>query len=306
MIGLYVQHDIIRAVDIVRKSHGYVLNAIAERTVQLPLPERIRPLTTDEADEYLEQFTTALQALLSVKGVVGKEVAIAIDIRNAFIHTVPFDGDFSEDNIKRLINWELSQYIPDIPSSSFLFDTYNPGFNPAKDRSPKFIYTAVLRPYIHLIQRGIRTTRLKLLSINVDQFTIDNLLKLAATDKKRERLSAICFRREDILYCSLLWNHRLVRYREYTLDEHYSPGKRIEMFLASLSGQQKNIDQRIFYHPTDESITGETEKNTGWQFEHFKPFEYVQMTRKAKRNFPDSMIEREGYTPAVAVALKGD
>ncbi len=303
MIGLYVQHDTLRAVDIDRKSNGYVLNAAAEQPVHLPVSDRLRQFTDDEAHEYLHNFSASLQALLSVKGFSSKEIAIAIDVRNAFIHTVPFDGDFSSENIKRLIEWELHHYFPDIASDAFLFDTYNPGFNPAKDLSPKFIYTAVLRPYIHVLQRGVRSAGMKLLSINVDQFAIEKILKLATMGKKQERLNAVCFRTNDILYCSLLWNHRLVRYREYLLNNVYSPDKRLEMFLASLIGPKKNIEQRIYYHPFDTTITKSAETNTGWKFDRFKPFDNLQLTRKAKRNIPDSIIAQEGYAPAISVAL---
>jgi hypothetical protein len=306
MIGLYVQHDTLRAVDIVRKSQGYVLNGIAEEQVQLPEPDRIRPLENDEVGEYIRYFVAALNALFSVKGFSGKEIAVAIDIRNAFIHTVPFNGDFSAGNVKRLIEWELSLYFPDMPANAFLYDTYNPGYNPAKDKSPRFIYTAVPRSYIHLLQRGIRETGMKLVSINVDQFTLENVLKLAATDKKRERLNVIGFRYGNILYCSLLWNYRLVRYREYILDEIYSPERRLEMFLASMSGPQKNIERRIYYHPYDESITDTVEQNTGWEFDRFKAFDKLQLSRKVRMKYPTPVLMQESFAPAVSVALRSE
>jgi len=305
MIGLYVQHDILRAVDIIRKRYGYIVTAIAENPVQLPVPDRLRPLTSDEANEYLENFSKSLQTLLSQKGFSSDEIAVAIDSRNAFIHTVPFDGNFSPVNVKKIIEWELSQYFPDIPSKEFLFDTYNPGFNPTKDKSPKFIYTAVLRSYIHLLQRGIRLANKQLLSINIDQFAIDNLLKFSAGSTKRERLNAVCYRRNDILYCSLLWNHRMVRYREYIIDEEHPPEKRLSMFLASASGPQRNIEQRIFYHPLDETIIDRTEQSSGWKFDNLKPFDKLTLKRKAKRNFPESLQTQEAFAPAVSVVLKG-
>lgn len=304
MIGLYVQHDTLRAVEITRKASGYALYAAAEQPVHLPVTDRLRKLTDDEANEYLQNFSASLQTVISGKGFYSKEIAVAIDVRNAFIHTVPFNGDFSRENIKGLIEWELQQYFPDMAGDEFLFDTYNPGFNPAKDISPKFIYTAVLRSYIHLIQRGVRSAGMKLLSINVDMFAIENLLKLTSAGKKQERLTAVCFRHNDILYCSLLWNHRLVRYREYSLDDDHSPEQRIGMFLASLIGQKQNIEQRIYYQPFDTTITKSAETDTGWKFDRFRPFDNLQLTRKAKRTIPDSMIAQEAFAPAISVALK--
>ena len=303
MIGLYVQHDILRAVDIHKKRGGYIVRAIAEHPVQLPVPDRLRLLDSDEANGYFENFSKSLTALLSVKGFSSDEIAVAIDSRNAFIHTVPFDGNFSTDNVNQIIQWELSKYFPDIPGKEFLFDTYNPGFNPTKDKSPKFIYTAVLRSYIRLLQRGIRMTKKKLLSINIDQFAIDKLLKFTAGDIKRERLNVVCFRRQDILYCSLLWNHKMVRYREYTIDDKHSPEKRLGMFLASAGASQKKVEQRIFYYPIDKTIDL-TEENGGWKIDKFKPFDNLTLKRKAKRNLPELENSQEAYAPAVSVVLK--
>jgi len=302
MIGLYVQHDILRAVDIVKRKNNYLVTAIAEHPVHLSVPDRLRPFTSDEAHEYLDSFTESLQSILAVKGFSSNEIAVAIDTRNAFINTLPFDGDFSSGNVKQIIEWELSKYFPDIPSKEFLFDTYNPGFNPAKNKSPKLIYTAVLRSYIHLLQRGIRLANKELLSINVDQFAIENLLKISADKTMRERLNAVCFRHDDILFCSMLWNHRLVRYREYTLNEKYSPEKRLGMFLASVSGPQPNIDQRIFYHPLDESVVQNAD---GWELDTFKPFNNLTLKRRVRKRFPETTQSQESYAPAVSVVLKG-
>lgn len=305
MIGLYVQQDTIRGIDIVSKRRGYVVKAIAEEKVHLPMPEYLRTLdNNDEYDYFISNFSSSIVKLLSNPGFISNEIAVAVDIRNVFIHTVPFNGNFSPDNLAQLIEWELTHYFPIIPSDAFLFDTYNPGYNPAKDVSPKFIYTAVLRSYIHLIQRGIKETGKKLVSINVDQFTLENLIKLSARDKKRERFTAVCFRHDDMLFCSLLWNHRLVRYREYTIDEYNPPEKRIGMFLNSSGGPQKNIDQRIYYYPFDETIIDATEKNTGWIFERLKVFDDVKLTRKARKALPDSVHAQEGYAPAISVGLK--
>ncbi len=305
MIGLYVQQDTLRAVDIAKKTHGYVLKSVSEHPVHLPMPDRLRTLESeDEYAYFFQNFSASLSKIFSGRGFASKDVAIAVDIRNVFIHTVPFDGDFTPDNVTRLIEWELTHYFPGIPSNAFLFDTYNPGYNPAKDISPKFIYTAVLRSYIRLLQHGIKETGKKLLSINVDQFTLEHLLMLSASDKKRERLYAVCFRHEGILFCSLLWNHRLVRYREYIVDEINPPEKRIVMFLSSLSGARKNIDQYIYYYPFDESIIDETEKNTGWKFDRFKTFENLKLSRRAKRHFPESVQAQEGFAPAISAALK--
>lgn len=305
MIGLYVQQDTLRAVDIVKKSQGYVLKAVSEQPVHLPMPDRLRALDSEDEYEYfLQNYSSSLNKIFSVRGFASKEIAIAVDIRNVFIHTVPFDGDFTPDNVTRLIDFELTHYFPDIPGNAFLFDTYNPGYNPAKDISPKFIYTAVLRSYIRLLQRGIKETGKQLLSINVDQFTLEHLLKLSAPDKKRERLNAVCFRHDEILFCSLLWNHRLVRYREYIIDETNPPENRIGMFLASLSGARKNIDQHIYYYPFDETIVGETEKNTGWTVNRFAAFDNLKLTRRARRQFPESVHAQEAFAPAISVALK--
>jgi hypothetical protein len=305
MIGLYVQQDTIRGIDLIKKRQGYVVNAIAEEKVHLPMPEYLRTLdNNDEYDYFISNFTSAVTKLLSAKGFKSNEMAVAVDIRNVFIHTIPFDGDFTPDNLAQLIEWELTHYFPIIPSNAFLFDTYNPGFNPAKDICPKFIYTAVLRSYIHLIQRGIKESGKKLVSINVDQFTLENLLKLSAKENKRERLNAVCFRYDHLLFCSLLWNHRLVSYREYTIDEKNPPDKRIGMFLKPLNGPRKNIEQRIYYYPFDENIIESTEKNTGWIFERFRVFDDLKLTRKARKNLPQSVQAQEGYAPAISVALK--
>ncbi len=305
MIGLYVQQDTLRAVDITKKSRNYVLKSVSEHPVHLPMPDRLRALDSEDEYEYfLQNLSTSLSALFSGRGFASKDLAVAVDIRNVFIHTVPFDGDFTPDNVRHLIEWELNHFFPDIPNNAFLFDTYNPGYNPAKDISPKFIYTAVLRSYIRLLQHGINKTGKKLLSINVDQFTLEPLLKLSVSEKKRERLNAVFYRYNEILFCSLLWNHRLVRYREYMIDEINTPEKQIVMFLSSLTGARKNIDQYIYYYPFDESIIEETEKNTGWKFDRFKSFDKLKITRRAKRNFPESMEVQEGFAPAVSVALK--
>jgi len=305
MIGLYVQQDTIRGIDIVKKRRGYAVKAIAEETVHLPMPEYLRTLdNNDEYDYFINNFSSSLVKLLSAPGFISNEIAVAVDIRNVFIHTVPFDGDFTPDKLAQLIEWELTHYFPIIPSDAFLFDTYNPGFNPAKDISPKFIYTAVLRSYIHLIQRGIKETGKKLVSINVDQFTLENLLKLSVKDKKRERSTAVCFRHDGMLFCSLLWNNRLVRYREYTIDEDNPPEKHIGMFLNSLGGPQEKVEHRIYYYPFDETIIEATEKNTGWIFERLQVFGGVKLTRKARKSLPESVHAQEGYAPAISVALQ--
>jgi hypothetical protein len=306
MIGLYVQHDYVRAVDIVKKRNRYVLNGLSGQPVHLPTPDRLRPFEENEEEEYVGNIKDTLRAILSARGFASRDVSIAIDIRNAFIQTVPFDGNFSKENVQKIIQWELGQYFTGYDESSFLFDTYNPGFNPARDTSPRFIYTAVFRSYIHLLQRGVRSCHLKLHSINVDQFAIENILRLAAGQSKRERLHAVCFRHDDIVYCSLLWNHRLVRYREYTLDDSHTPDERLAMFLSSTPGGQKHVEQRIYYHPEDPDTRKAVEERTGWQFSRFNAFEHLTISRKAKRSLPSMFDSQELFAPAVSVAINGD
>jgi Tfp pilus assembly PilM family ATPase len=305
MIGLYIQHDAVRAVDIIRKSRGFVLNAVAEQPVELPAPGQLRPLSVDETAEYQRNFSESLVRILSEKGFSsGGDVALAIDIRNAFIHTVPFDGNFASDNLKRIIEWELSRFFPDISPDAYLFDTYNPGFNPSRDASPRFIYTAVLRSFIQILQEGVRSARLNLSSINVDLFTIENLLRLLDGSAKKEKLSAVCYRYDDILHCCLLWNHRLVRYREYTIDSGNRPEAWITTFLSTAGSVQSNVEQRIFYVPAEDDLAAAELESAGWGIESFRPFDILHVRRRIQKFVPVSPRLREPFAPAVSVALR--
>jgi Tfp pilus assembly PilM family ATPase len=302
-IGLHIHNNTLRAVEIEHRPGFFVLTAVAEHRIERSLPDRIETISEDERNTYINEFTNGLNAILHDHRFRAIDISLAIDIRNAFIQTLPFNGDYSEENVKDIIRWELSNYFPGLDGTSFLFDTYNPGFNPSRDKSPELIYIAVLKSYIHLFQEGIRRLNLRLHSINVDHFTIENIFKLERKDANTERLLAVCFYYDTVLYCSLLWNNRLIKYREHTIGQDSELPLSISKFLLTSIPPTKNTVQSLYVFPMIPDIGELGSISQDWKLTHLSPFPQIKKSWRIKRLMKKQPVLDEVFAPAIGAAL---
>ncbi len=302
-LGLHIQPDTIRAVEIEQNNRSVTLCGFAEARIDAPLPRWLDTLGEEDRSEYLQAFSDSLKSMLKNANMKSRSVSLAIDIRHAFILTMPFDGDFSEENLRGLIRWELTNYFPGLDGASFLYDTYNPGYNPSRDVSPEIIFTAVLKPYIHMLQEGIKAANLQIRSINVDQFTIENVLRLDAGNLSRERLFAVCFLSDETLYCSLLWNNRLIRYREYAIPNPTVIPRILNLFITSASLSTKNTERRIYVYPYETDVPRFSQIAPQWKMERFSPFSQLKKKWRVKRMLDRQPVAEDAFTPAVGAAI---
>jgi Tfp pilus assembly PilM family ATPase len=304
-IGLHVQDRVLRAVEVERKRGLLTLTALGEYRIGQTMPSPVESSSATERNAFVSEFTDGLRHILKSLRFRSTEISLAIDIRNAFIHTVPFNGDYDEENIKSIIRWELANYFPGYEGTSFIYDAYNPGYNPSRDISPEFIFTAVFKSYIHLLQEGIRQLNLHLHSINVDQFAIENVLKLENTDTRLERLIAVCFYYDSILFSSLLWNNRLIKYSEDTVSQISELYQTINKFLMSSVPPAKNTLKKVYLFPRPSEPGNFRAILPNWEVDHIAPFTHLKKSRRARKILDHLTHTDDEYAAAVGAAIHG-
>jgi hypothetical protein len=304
-IGLHIQDTVLRAVEVERKRGIFTLTAFGEYRIGQSIPYPIESSSATVRNAIVSEFTDGLQHIFKSQRFRSTEISLAIDIRNAFIHTVPFNGDYGEENIKSIIRWELANYFPGYEGTSFLYDAYNPGFNPSRDISPEFIFTAVFKSYIHLLQEGIRRLNLHLHSINVDHFAIENVLKLKNTGSRVERLIAVCFYYDPILFSSLLWNNRLIKYSEDTVSQISELSQTINNFLMSSVLPAKNTLQKIYLYPRTPEPENFRAILPDWEIDQIAPFAHLKKSRQVRKILEQHSHTDDEYAPAVGAAIHG-
>ena len=157
-----------------------------------------------------DRFLEYLGAFIKVNRVRATKVSIALDTASLFINSFPLEDGVSRLELNEHVNWELSQFFPDLPSKEFVTDVHVMAHHP-EEHWNRVLSVSVRRRDAYALQSAVSRLGLSVHVLDVDHFSADHALRINYPDAER-RYIALVGVKENRLDISLLRNGNLEAY----------------------------------------------------------------------------------------------
>ncbi len=234
VLGLSISDRSVQAVEMEQDGPSNTLLAIDEW-------DNTFPTGTTEDTRGIEQFQEYLSAFIKVNRVKAKRVSVALDTSSLFINSFPLEEGVSRIELNEHVNWELSQFFPDVAAKEFVTDIHVMTQNPV-ERWNHVLSVSVRRKDAYALQSAVARLGLNLFILDVDHFSADTALRVNYPDAERKYLALVGVK-ENRLDVSLLRNGNLESYRYAVIQSN----QEIVDQVGELSTHVKGIQSITVY-----------------------------------------------------------
>jgi len=293
ILGIALNERGVQAVEIERNGPASKLLAIDEwdNTVSFTGSDRGRGM---------QQFLEYLTAFLKVNQSKTRKASIALDTSLLFLTTLPMEEGLTRAEITEHINWELSQYFPDLTQKEFISDVH-PLTHPDAEPWREVLSVSIRRTHASLIQRALAQIGIELHILDVDHFAADTALRLNYPDAYRKYIALVGVK-ENRLDISLIRNGSLESYRYAVVNSN----KEIVDRVALLAQEAKGVFSIATYGPyLDRELLTQIRKASRLLVEAMNPLRHVAISDTLRIADHLSMPSYR-FAAAVGAALRRD
>ncbi|MBM2840265.1 MAG: hypothetical protein HW412_793 [Bacteroidetes bacterium] len=293
ILGLSFSDKSVQAVEIEQEGNSNTLMAIDEW-------ENTLIAGAEQNGHAVDKFVEYLGAFIKVNRVKAKKVSLALDTAQLVLNTLPMEEDLSRIELNEHINWELSQYHPDIPAKEFISDVHILTQHPA-DHWNEILSVSVKRKDAFTTQQAIGRLGLELLILDVDHFSADTALRTNYPDTNRKYLALIGVK-ENRLDISLIKNGNMESYSYCIVQTN----QEIVDQIATLARETKGIYSITIYGPhLDKDLLVQIRRASSLLVEALNPLRHVKVA-DSLRLADHLTIPSYRFASAVGVALRRD
>jgi Tfp pilus assembly PilM family ATPase len=262
--------------------------------------ENTLPAGAAEDGRAFDRFVEYLAAFIKVNRVKAKKVSLALDTAQLVLNTIPMEENLSRIEQNEHINWELSEYHPDVPAKEFITDVHILTQHPA-DHWNEVLSVSVKRKDAFAAQQAIAKLGLELLILDVDHFSADTALRANYPDTNRKYLALIGVK-ENRLDTSLIKNGNMESYSYCIVQSN----QEIVDQIATLARESKGIYSITIYGPhLDKDLLVQIRRASALLVEALNPLRHVKVA-DSLRLAEHLSIPSYRFASAIGVALRRD
>ena len=183
ILGLSICDRSVQAAEMEQDGASNTLQAIDEWDNTFPARGLDDARGTDRFLEYLSAF-------IKVNRVRATKVSIALDTASLFINSFPLEDGVSRPDINEHVNWELSQFFPDLPAKEFVTDVHVMAHHP-EEHWKRVLSVSVRRRDAYALQSALARLGLSVHILDVDHFSADHALRINYPDAERRHIALI-------------------------------------------------------------------------------------------------------------------
>jgi Tfp pilus assembly PilM family ATPase len=293
VLGLSLSDKGVQAAEIEQEGSSNTLLAIDEW--ENTLPEK-----AGRNGHGIDQFLEYLSAFMKVNRVQARRVSVALDTSQVFINTIPMEAGISRPEMNEQIEWELSQYFPDVPSKAFITDVH-PLTHHTTERWSEMLTVSVNRRDAYAIQQALVKLGLSLHVVDVDHFSADTALRFNYPDTNQKFLALVGIK-ENRLDISLIKNGNM---ESYSYSAVQSNAEIVEQ-VSRLSRETRGIFSITVYGPfLDNDLLVQIRRNSSLLVEALNPLRHVRVS-DTLRLADQISAPTYRFASAVGVALRRD
>lgn len=229
VLGLSINDRSVQAVEVEQDGPSNTLLAIDEW-------ENTFPTAGIDDTRGVEQFIEYLSAFIKVNKVKAKKLSVAMDTSSLFINSFPLEEGLSRVEINEHVNWELSQFFPELPSKEFVTDVHVMAENKS-ERWTSVISVSVRRRDAYALQSAAAKVGMSIYILDVDHFAADTALRINYPDTDHKYLAFIGVK-ENRLDISLLKNGNLESYSYCIVQSNQEIVEQIGILSRDIKGIQ--------------------------------------------------------------------
>jgi len=293
VLGLSLSDKGVQAAEIEQEGSSNTLLAIDEW--ENTLPEK-----AGRNGHGIDQFLEYLSAFMKVNRVQARRVSVALDTSQVFINTIPMEAGILRPEMNEQIEWELSQYFPDVPSKAFITDVH-PLTHHTTERWNEMLTVSVNRRDAYAIQQALVKLGLSLHVVDVDHFSADTALRFNYPDTNQKFLALVGIK-ENRLDISLIKNGNM---ESYSYSAVQSNAEIVE-HVSRLSRETRGIFSITVYGPfLDNDLLVQIRRNSSLLVEALNPLRHVRVS-DTLRLADQISAPSYRFASAVGVALRRD
>ena len=293
VLGLSLSDKGVQAAEIEQEGSSNTLLAIDEW--ENTLPEK-----AGRNGHGIDQFLEYLSAFMKVNRVQARRVSVALDTSQVFINTIPMEDGISRPEMNQHIEWELSQYFPDVPSKAFITDVHQLTQH-TTERWNEMLTVSVNRRDAYAIQQALVKLGLSLHVVDVDHFSADTALRFNYPDTNQKFLALIGIK-ENRLDVSLIKNGNMESYSYSVVQSNAE----IVEHISRLSRETRGIFSITVYGTfLDNDLLVQIRRNSSLLVEALNPLRHVRVS-DTLRLADQISAPSYRFASAVGVALRRD
>ena len=293
VLGLSLSDKSVQAVEIEQDGPSNTLLAIDEW-------ENTLPTSAGHNGQGTTRFIEYLTAFMKVNRSRSRKVSVSLDTADMFLNSIPLDDGLSRIQINEHINWELSQFFPELSSKEFVTDVHVLTQRPA-DGWNEVLSVSVQRHDVYLVQQAVQQMGLTLHVLDVDHFSADTALRVNYPDTNRKYLALVGVK-ENRLDVSLIKNGNMESYSYSVVQSN----KEIVEQIGLLSRETKGIYSITVYGPfLDKDLLVQIRRGSSLLVEALNPLRHVKVS-DSLRLADHLSVPSYRFASAVGVALRRD
>jgi Tfp pilus assembly PilM family ATPase len=293
VLGLSLSDKSVQAVEIEQDGSSNTLLAIDEWENTLPARAGHNGHGTTRFIEYLTAF-------MKVNRSKSRKVSVSLDTTEMFLNSIPMDEGLSRIQINEHINWELSQYFPEVSGKEFITDVHVLAQHTG-DKWNEVLSVSVQRHDVFLVQQATQQMGLTLRILDVDHFSADTALRVNYPDTNRKYLALVGVK-ENRLDVSLIKNGNMESYSYSVVQSN----KEIVEQIGLLSRETKGIYSITVYGPfLDKDLLVQIRRGSALLVEALNPLRHVKVS-DSLRLADHLTVPSYRFASAVGVALRRD
>jgi Tfp pilus assembly PilM family ATPase len=292
ILGLSLSDKSVQAVEIEQDGNSNMLTAIDEWENFL--------VTEKENERAEDKFAAHLAAFIRVNRAKAKKVSVALDTAQLVLNTIPMEENLSRIEINEHVNWELSQYHPEVAPKEFITDIHILTQHPA-EKWNEVLSVSVKRSDAYKIQQAVTKLGLDLHVVDVDHFSADTALRTNYPDTNRKYLALVGIK-ENRLDISLIKNGNMESYSYCVVQSN----KEIVDQIGTIARESKGIYSLTVYGPyLDKELLVQIRRASTLLVEALNPLRHVKVA-DSLRLADHLSVPSYHFASAVGVALRRD
>ena len=246
----------------------------------------------------MDEFIGQLSSFITSNHAHANRVSVALDTAQLFLNTISMEEGLSQPEMNEQINWELSQYHPEVPPRQFITDMHLLNQHHAEGWN-EVLCVSVKRDDVYAVQRVIAKLGLSLYVLDVDHFSADTALRVNYPDTNQKFLALIGVK-ENRLDISMIKNGNTESY-SYCLVQS---DKEIVEQIGTLSRETKGIYSITAYGPyLTKDLLVQIRRGSSLLVEALNPLRHVKVSDTLRLTDRLS-VPSYRFASAVGVALR--
>jgi Tfp pilus assembly PilM family ATPase len=172
-VGLDLADGKMRVVEIRHSSKGRVLSHLDEIKTDINF-ESEDFCSNLKNQDFVDRFAGQISTYFSQSNITSKEISVALSSSQAFITELPLDSRLSKSEISEHLQWEISNYYPDLPAESFVIGTW---FLRELNMAKEMLIVAVQREIVDFLKSVFAECGCRLRILDIDHFAAEHALK---------------------------------------------------------------------------------------------------------------------------------